>query len=66
MVKFMKNIFTEHPSAADETYLQHLKRACVFSGWMLLGSLACLVHAVFPFIFTETASKIVSKLYISY
>ena len=62
----MKNIFTVHPSAADETYLQHLKRACVFSGWMILGGLACLVHAVFPFLFTETASKIVSKLYISY
>lgn len=62
----MKNIFTAHPNAANETYLQHLKRAGVFSGWMILGSLACLVHAVFPFLFTETASKIVSKLYISY
>ena len=62
----MKNIFTAHPSAADETYLKHLKRAGVFSGWMILGGLACLIHAVFPFLFTETASKIVSKLYISY
>ncbi len=62
----MKNMFTAHPSAANETYLQHLKRATVFSGWMLLGGFACLLHAVFPFLFTETASKIVSKLYISY
>ena len=62
----MKEMFTAHLDEANENYWQHFKRASVFSGWMLLGGLVCLVHAVCPFLFTETASKIVSKLYISY
>ncbi len=59
----MKNLFTQHPQEANESYWLHMQKAFLFSGWMLLGSLACAVHAIFPFLFTETASKIVSKLY---
>ena len=57
------DLFTKHPKSANETYWQHLKRAAMFSGWLLLGVIVCAVHAVFPFLFTQTASKIVSKLY---
>jgi hypothetical protein len=59
----IKKFFTQHPIENKESYCLHLKRALLFSGWMFLGSLACAVHAVFPFLFTTTASKIVSKLY---
>jgi len=57
------DLFTKHLKSVNETYWQHLKRAAMFSGWLLLGGIACAVHAVFPFVFKETASKIVSKLY---
>ena len=60
------DLFTKHPKSANETYWQHLKRAAAFSGWLFIGGIVCAVHAIFPFLFTETASKIVSKLYIKY
>ena len=66
MVTSMKNLFTQHPQEFNESYWLHMQKAFLFSSWMLLGSLACAVHAVFPFLFTETASKIVSKLYTKY
>ena len=66
MVSYMKNLFTQHPQEANESYWLHMQKAFLFSGWMLLGSLACAIHAVFPFVFKETTSKIVSKLYIKY
>jgi len=57
------DLFIKHPKSVNETYWQHLKRAAVFSSWLFLGGIACAVHAVFPFLFTKTASKIVCKLY---
>lgn len=62
----IKNFFTQHPTENKESYWLHMKGALLFSGWMFLGGLACAVHAVFPFLFTQTASKIVSKLYTKY
>ncbi len=55
--------FTEHPASVGETYRQHL---CVASGFgvsMLLGGAACLVHGLFPFLFTRTGSATVARLY---
>lgn len=57
----MKNIFTEHPHSVNETYLQHCKFALKFSAEMLLGGLACLLHAFFPFIFEKTGSNFLFK-----
>jgi hypothetical protein len=62
----MKNLFIDHPSKAKETYWTHMQKAFLFAGWMLLGSLACAVHAVFPFLLKRTASNIVKKLYVNH
>lgn len=53
----MKNLFTEHPHSIGETYFQHFCYAFKFGGQMVLGGFACILHAVFPFIFKKTASN---------
>lgn len=54
--------FTEHPASVGENYFVHFRHAAGFSFNMLKGSLACLVHAVFPFLCTKTGSGIVATL----
>jgi hypothetical protein len=56
------NPFTKHPREVGETYGQHLAEAGGF-GLTLIGTgLACLVHAILPFLFVETASRTVRRL----
>ena len=50
------NIFTEHPTQVNETYLQHMKKALTFSFKLLLMSLQALLHAILPFLFVTTVS----------
>ena len=57
------NPFTRHPRDIGESYGEHMGRAAA-SGVKLIGSgLACLVHAVFPFLFERTASETVRELH---
>lgn len=58
----MRNIFTEHPHSVNETYWEHFQEACSFGFWMVVGGSACFIHAVFPFIFTKTASNLLIKM----
>jgi len=58
----MKNIFTEHPHSVNETYFQHMKFASFYGINMLIGSLACFVHAIFPFLCKKTASHFLLKM----
>lgn len=55
--------FTEHLESVNETYLEHLLHATGFSGKLLLGAFACLLHAIFPFLFVKTASKLIEGLH---
>ena len=55
--------FTEHLDTVRETYFQHLRHACRFSFTMAIGSIACLLHAIFPFLFVKTGSQIINKLH---
>jgi hypothetical protein len=58
----MKVSFTEHPASVGESYTTHFRHAAGFSFSMLKGGLACMVHAVFPFLCTKTGSGIVASL----
>lgn len=58
----MKNIFTKHPHSLEETYFQHLFFALKFGVTMLLGGLACIMHAIFPFLFEKTGSNLLLKM----
>ena len=53
----MRNIFTEHPHSLNESYFQHFCFACKFGSQMILGGLACITHAIFPFLCKKTASN---------
>lgn len=55
--------FTDHPASVGETYGEHLRSACSFSASMIAGGLACLVHAIFPFLFVSTASSTIRELH---
>lgn len=55
--------FTQHPSSVGETYGQHLRSALSFSFSMISGGLACMVHGVFPFLFTNTGSSKIRSLH---
>jgi Family of unknown function (DUF6356) len=55
--------FTAHPSSVGETYGEHFRSACKFAAGMISAGIACLVHAVFPFVFVTTGSSKVRELY---
>ena len=55
--------FTAHPSAVGEGYFEHMGVALSFGAALLRAGLACLVHAVFPFLFTTTARTAIADLH---
>ncbi len=58
----LKSLFTEHPASVDETYTEHMAMAASFSARLFTGSLACCIHALFPFLFVTTGSSIIAEL----
>jgi hypothetical protein len=58
----MPNPFTAHPASVGETYGQHFRFALVFGTRMTLGGLAAAIHAVLPFLFITTASRVLEEL----
>ena len=59
----MLDAFTRHPTAIGESYGQHLAQAGAFGATMLAAGAACLIHAIFPFLFEKTASQCVQRLH---
>lgn len=55
--------FTEHPASVGESYTEHMHTAAWFGWRMFLGSLACFVHAILPFLFTRTGSATITLLH---
>jgi hypothetical protein len=55
--------FTDHPASVNETYLQHLGMAFGFGGRMLVGSLACFVHGLFPWLCLSRGSDTIRSLH---
>ncbi|MEL6998829.1 MAG: DUF6356 family protein [Pseudomonadota bacterium] len=55
--------FTAHPASVDETYGEHFRFALGFAGTLFLAAGAALTHAILPFCFEKTASRIIARLY---
>lgn len=55
--------FTAHPASVNESYLQHMGMAFGFGGRMLLGSLACFVHGLFPWLCLTRGSDTIRALH---
>ena len=59
----LKRLFTEHPEAVGESYVEHMRVALSFAGPLLAAGMAALVHAVLPFLCVTTASGTVKRLH---
>lgn len=55
--------FTRHPAQVGETYSGHMKTAFGFGFAMIGAGLACVLHGLFPFMFTTTGSQCVERLH---
>ena len=55
--------FTKHPHQVGETYGEHLEAAAGFGATLIAAGIACVIHAVFPFLFEKTASHCVARLH---
>ena len=54
---------TEHLDEVGESYVEYLAKASGFAVAMLVGGVACLIHALLPFLFTRSASNRVRRLH---
>ena len=54
--------FGSHPASVGENYVTHLWHACGFGLRLILAGIACLVHAILPFLFVRTGSEAVRAL----
>ena len=59
----IERLFLSHPRSLGESYAEHAGTALRFGATMVVGGLACLVHAVVPSLFPHSASGRVKKLY---
>jgi len=56
-------MFTEHLDEVGETYFTHMGKALGFAAAMAVAVAACLVHAVFPFLFVRSGSDRIERLH---
>ena len=56
-------LFKEHPASVGETYVEHLGCASRIGAKMMWGGLACMLHGIFPFLFTRTGSSVLIELH---
>ena len=54
--------FTDHPASVGETYGEHLLHAACFGLRMIGAGVACLIHALVPFLFVRTGSVAIAEL----
>ena len=59
----LRQLFTDHPATVGETYWQHLGAAWGFSWRLMAAALACLIHALLPFLFVRTGSDCICRLH---
>ncbi len=63
MTPALSRLFTDHPKSVDETYFQHMRFAAGFSVRLLAAACAAMVHAVLPFLFERTASRMIDAMH---
>ena len=61
-MKTLFRLFTHHPDAVDETYLEHMQFAGGAGLRMVAAGLAALAHAILPFMFERTASRLMAPI----
>ena len=56
-------LFRDHPESLGMSWAEHGAGAVVIGARMVGAGLACIVHAVVPGLFTQTAGKTVLSIY---
>ena len=56
-------LFLAHPRTAGQSYFEHMRFAWSFAATMAVGTLAALVHGLFPFVCRTAAGDRVRALY---
>ena len=59
----LRRLFVEHPQSVGESYSEHLSVASWYGLRLLGAGLACMVHAVLPFLFVRTGSATIEHLH---
>ena len=59
----LRTLFTDHPNSVNETYVEHMGMAFGFACRLLAVGMACLIHAVLPFLFVKTGSAMIARLH---
>ena len=57
------SFFNRHLKNVDESYLEHSGHALSFAATLAIAAAACLVHALLPFLFERTGSRLVLRLH---
>lgn len=63
MPKLVDNLFTEHPRSLGMSWAGHAAGAVKIGGQLIGAGLACMVHAIVPGCFTETAGRTITGMY---
>jgi hypothetical protein len=58
-----KRAFTDHPAEVEENYFEHLLFTLGMAFRLIYAGVALIIHGIFPFLFTRTASHHVMALY---
>ena len=59
----LAQLFRDHPRSLGMSWWEHGVGAIVIGGRMVGAGIACMVHAIVPALFTETAGKTVMSLH---
>jgi Family of unknown function (DUF6356) len=59
----VRRLFIEHPRSLGMSWAEHGAGAVVIGATLLGAGAACLVHALVPGWFTQTAGKTVTRIY---
>lgn len=60
---FVDRLFLDHPRSLGMTWTGHATGAVRIGARLVVAGLACLVHALVPGVFTETAGRTVTHMY---
>lgn len=51
-----------HLKKVNESYFKHMFEAILISFTLMISSLACFIHSIFPFLFKSTASNNIKSI----
>jgi hypothetical protein len=63
VIKTIKYILLRHLAEVEEGYFTHMKHSLYYAGLFLLLTVTSIIHSILPFLFVNTGSTQIRKLY---